>query len=43
MDSLPFTPFYLMKDVFSLGFLFILFLFFIYSAPDLLGHPDNMF
>jgi quinol-cytochrome oxidoreductase complex cytochrome b subunit len=40
-DSLPFFPYFVVKDV--LGFQIFLFLFsvFIFFAPNVLGHPDN--
>jgi len=40
-DIVPFSPFYLLKDCFSLIFLFLFFSFFCYYLPDYLGHPDN--
>ncbi len=41
LDSIPFSPYYVLKDTISLiGVVFILF-FIVYSSPDLLGHPDN--
>jgi len=41
LDNVSFTPFYLLKDTFSLIILFFILLIFIFLAPDYLGHPDN--
>jgi len=41
LDNIPFTPFYLLKDSFSLVLLFLFLSFFIFLSPDYLGHPDN--
>lgn len=40
-DAINMTPYYIVKDVLSLVFFLILFAFFVYFAPNLLGHPDN--
>jgi len=40
-DSIPFTPYYGIKDIFSIILILILFLGFIFYYPDLLGHSDN--
>jgi quinol-cytochrome oxidoreductase complex cytochrome b subunit len=40
-DSVPFSPFYLLKDFFSVILLFFIFSFFLFHSPDLLGHSDN--
>ena len=40
-DCMPFHPFYTIKDMFGLAVFFIIFLFFVFFAPDYLGHPDN--
>jgi len=40
-DFIPFTPYYTIKDLFGV-ILFLIFAgFFIYFAPNYLGHPDN--
>jgi len=41
MDNVPFTPFYFIKDSFSLVFLFLVVYIFIFLIPDFLTHPDN--
>jgi quinol-cytochrome oxidoreductase complex cytochrome b subunit len=40
-DTLPFHPFYTMKDLFAVVVFCIPFAWFVFYAPDLLGHPDN--
>lgn len=40
-DTLPFHPYYTMKDTFGLLVWLILFSVFVFYAPDYLGHPDN--
>ncbi len=40
-DNIPFIPYYGIKDVFSIALILIVFLYFIYYAPDALGHSDN--
>jgi ubiquinol-cytochrome c reductase cytochrome b/c1 subunit len=40
-DSVPMTPFAVMKDLFALGVFAILFAWFVFFAPDYLGHADN--
>ncbi len=40
-DAINMTPYYIVKDILSLAIFFILFAFFVYFAPNLLGHPDN--
>ena len=40
-DSFPMTPFAVMKDLFALGVFAILFAWFVFFAPDYLGHADN--
>lgn len=41
LDTIPFSPYYVLKD--TVAFIFIIFGLFliIFLAPDLLGHPDN--
>jgi len=41
LDFVPFTPFVLLKDTFSLVVLFSFLFIFIFISPDYLGHPDN--
>lgn len=40
-DTLPFHPYYTMKDTFGLLVFLLLFCVFVFYAPDYLGHPDN--
>ena len=40
-DTLPFHPFYTAKDGFGMGVFLILYAFFIFFAPNYLGHADN--
>jgi ubiquinol-cytochrome c reductase cytochrome b subunit len=40
-DTLPFHPYYTMKDLFGIIVFFIPFAWFVFFAPDLLGHADN--
>ncbi|MGI9439421.1 MAG: cytochrome b [Parvibaculales bacterium] len=40
-DTLPFHPYYTIKDGFALSVFLILFSYFIFFAPNALGHPDN--
>jgi len=40
-DSIPFHPYYTVKDLFGLGVFLIIFAIFIFYAPNYLGHPDN--
>ena len=40
-DSLPFHPYYTIKDLFGLGVFMIVLALFVFYAPNLLGHPDN--
>lgn len=40
-DTLPFHPYYTMKDSFGLVLFIMLYAFFVFYAPDSLGHPDN--
>jgi quinol-cytochrome oxidoreductase complex cytochrome b subunit len=40
-DTLPFHPFYTMKDTFGTLVFLIIFAVFVFYAPDYLGHPDN--
>ena len=40
-DTLPFHPYYTMKDTFGLLFFLTIFSVFVFYMPDALGHPDN--
>ncbi len=40
-DTVPFHPYYTVKDGFAIIVFFILFASFVFFAPDALGHPDN--
>ncbi len=40
-DTLPFNPYYTMKDIFGLLIFIIIYAIFIFYLPDALGHPDN--
>ncbi|MDF2965130.1 MAG: petB [Rickettsiaceae bacterium] len=40
-DTIPFHPYYTVKDFFGFGVYFIIFAFFIFYEPNYLGHPDN--
>jgi ubiquinol-cytochrome c reductase cytochrome b/c1 subunit len=40
-DTIPFHPYYTVKDFVGFGFFFILFFYFVFFAPNYLGHPDN--
>lgn len=40
-DTIPFHPYYTIKDLYGLGVLLTFFAFFIFFAPNYFGHPDN--
>jgi quinol-cytochrome oxidoreductase complex cytochrome b subunit len=40
-DTVPFHPYYTMKDLFAVVVFAIPFAWFVFYAPDILGHPDN--
>lgn len=40
-DTLPFWPYFVVKDVFALAVVLIVFFLFTYFQPNYLGHPDN--
>ncbi len=40
-DSIPFHPYYTIKDLFGLGVFLILFFGFVFFAPNFFGEPDN--
>jgi len=40
-DTVPFHPYYTIKDFVGFGVYFIIFFYFIFFLPNNLGHPDN--
>lgn len=40
-DTIPFHPYYTVKDAFSFGLFFMVFAWFVFFSPNSLGHPDN--
>ncbi|SDG70588.1 cytochrome b [Roseospirillum parvum] len=40
-DTIPFHPYYTIKDLYGIGVLMMLFMGFVFFAPNYLGHPDN--
>ena len=40
-DTIPFHPYYTIKDMFGLCVFLIFFAIFVFYVPNLLGHPDN--
>lgn len=40
-DTVPFHPYYTVKDAFYLSLFVVLVMAFVFYAPDYLGHPDN--
>ena len=40
-DTVPFHPYYTIKDLFYLSLFVIVFAVFVFEYPNLLGHPDN--
>jgi ubiquinol-cytochrome c reductase cytochrome b subunit len=40
-DSIPFHPYYTAKDMFGLGVFLVVYMFFVFFAPDFFGEPDN--
>ena len=40
-DTVPFHPYYTVKDFFGFGVYFLIFTFFVFYMPNSLGHPDN--
>ena len=40
-DAVPMSPYAVMKDAFALCVFVVLFAWFVFYAPDYLGHPDN--
>ncbi|OSQ38512.1 cytochrome b [Thalassospira mesophila] len=40
-DSIPFHPYYTIKDLFGMGVFLIIYLYFVFFAPNFFGEPDN--
>ncbi len=40
-DTIPFHPYYTIKDFFGFGVFFLVYFYFVFFAPNVLGHPDN--
>ena len=40
-DKIPFHPYYTAKDFFGFGIFFLVFSWFVFFQPNVLGHPDN--
>ena len=40
-DTIPFHPYYTIKDLYGLGWFMIFYLGFVFFAPDFFGEPDN--
>ena len=40
-DTVPFHPYYTVKDYFGFGVFFLIFFWFVFFEPNRLGHPDN--
>lgn len=40
-DTIPFHPYYTVKDFFGIGIFALVFASFLFFAPNVLGHPDN--
>ncbi len=40
-DTIPFHPYYTVKDAFGFGIFFMVFAWFVFFSPNSLGHPDN--
>jgi len=40
-DTIPFHPYYTVKDTFGFGVFFLIFFAFVFFEPNMLGHPDN--
>ena len=40
-DTIPFHPYYTVKDYYGLGVFLIFYMSLVFFAPNLLGHPDN--
>jgi ubiquinol-cytochrome c reductase cytochrome b subunit len=40
-DTIPFHPYYTIKDFFGYGIFFMIYFYFVFFQPNMLGHPDN--
>ncbi len=40
-DTIPFHPYYTVKDFFGFGVFFLIFAYMVFFMPNTLGHPDN--
>src|SRR6202022_158852 len=40
-DTIPFHPYYTVKDLFGLSVFLLIYAFFVFFAPNFLGEPDN--
>lgn len=40
-DTIPFHPYYTVKDFFGFGVFFLVFAYFVFFNPNYMGHPDN--
>ncbi|MFN3076220.1 MAG: cytochrome b [Alphaproteobacteria bacterium] len=40
-DTIPFHPYYTIKDLFGIGVFLIVYLYFVFYAPNAFGEPDN--
>lgn len=40
-DTIPFHPYYTVKDFYGFGIFFAFFFYFVFFAPNSMGHPDN--
>ncbi|MBM3554555.1 MAG: cytochrome b [Alphaproteobacteria bacterium] len=40
-DSIPFHPYYTIKDMFGFAVFFVLYFYWVFFNPNYLGHPDN--
>ncbi len=40
-DTIPFHPYYTVKDLFGVGVMLIVYMFFVFYAPNYFGEPDN--
>ncbi len=40
-DTIPFHPYYTIKDLYGIGLFLLFYLFFVFFAPNFFGEPDN--